>query len=441
VGAEITICDGSPWIFESTCIVPSRDNVPTTASAPLTATICDNSSGIYVYVKVHNTGDVPLGPVCGVGPWSAPSPALSDQRPSPSPTEVIVPIVGVPYELRLKAAGDTSGDILKNTSTGAGVNVGNCLSGRRAWGLSPDKHFLAFVYGPTANANDWQLKVVALEGARDINNVGLIDLTPMLTYPSGTGHETYTAGWSKADFLWVGSQAVFTKGTTAPTTVRRALSCFRIPGNPSWGTAVDQETGTWLYLASPCGSRLAYLKTSVAAPIMFMSTETSGNEQPETGGVPGSPPSTAGTPPISPSITTVAHLASGVSVNLGSGAPVLIDDPDLTAWRGGLQVVADRLPLSTSPSGPTNQPIGIAAGPVLLPTETAWLQFPPPVWTNFGQEHWCLVAQGFQPSVGIPRTWNSSGTPGTFPIGDANSAQRNITIVTHSPTGGTSACP
>jgi hypothetical protein len=421
--AEMTIADGAPAIWDSQAIIPSLQNLFWPTSQPPTATLCDDATGVFVYVQVTNTGDP--SPACPVGQWAPPVDLTGLQ---PNGDQLNIPI-GTTYHLDLIASGDQL-----VSATGASVTLGTSPCQRRAWGVSPDGHFLAYVFGPTANNHDWTLRVVALDGATDANDQPIAPRTIVLTYGGAPPFETYQSVWDNHSFGWIGSDGVFAHGTNAAgTLLLRAIARFRISGGPTLSSSVAVGGTAWVYLASPCGSQIAYLHPAAATTrqIQFYGTRTISADYASVGGV----PTGVSTNDASPTITTVSHTANGVSVNPGTGGPISIDDPDLTATPGGLRVVADRLPLGTSLTGLTRQPIGIAAGPPLAPGVSAWIQMPQASWDNFGEEHWCLVAQAFQPNLGIARTWFGSGA---FPIFDANSAQRNITI--HS-RGTISACP
>ena len=421
MASEMTIADGMSEIWESQAIIPSLQDLFWPTIQPSAATLCDDASGVFVYVQVTNTGDP--SPACPVGQW-APPVDLTGLQPNGDATVS----VGT-WQLAMAAAGDQL-----ISPTGASVTLGTSPCQRRAWGVSPDGHFLAYVFGPTANNHDWTLRVVALDGATDVDDLPIAPRTIVLTYGAAPAFETYQGVWDNHSFGWIGSDGVFAHGTNASgTLLLRAIARFRIPGGPTLPSSTAVGGTAWVYLASPCGSQIAYLHPAAGATrqIQWYATRTVTADKATVGGV----DTFVNTTDASPTITTVTHTANGVSVNPGSGGPITIDDPDLTATPGGLRVVADRLPLGTSLVGLTRQPIGIAAGPPLAAGASAWIQLPQAGWDNFGEEHWCLVAQAYQPNLGIGRTWFGTGA---FPIFDANSAQRNITIYSR---GTISACP
>src|SRR4051812_19156981 len=58
--AALRIADGNP-IWLSLAIVPSKDTVVSPGSSPTIATVQVNSTGVFTYVKVENTGTLDLG--------------------------------------------------------------------------------------------------------------------------------------------------------------------------------------------------------------------------------------------------------------------------------------------------------------------------------------------------------------------------------------------
>ncbi|MDQ3381505.1 MAG: hypothetical protein M3546_14515 [Actinomycetota bacterium] len=154
MAADLRIVDGNP-VWASQAIVPSRDTVVSPSSRPALAAVSVNSSGVFVYVKVDNTGTVDLG-TCTCGPalpaaWGLPT------------------FFGGFLASTTAAQSQAQGGFTFNVSplgdsiSGPGVNFsfGLSASGRRAWAWSPDGRMFAYAGSP--NGNDWFLTIVALQ--------------------------------------------------------------------------------------------------------------------------------------------------------------------------------------------------------------------------------------------------------------------------------------
>jgi hypothetical protein len=418
----VAIQHGAP-IWASPAIVPSRDTVVSPTIGPTLAAITVTSTGIFVYVKVDNTGDQDVG--CPTGLWAAPV-ALSGFLASGTASPAAV------GGFRFTAA--AGGDTLRNEASGAVVTLGNPASGRRAWGWSsPGNHFFAYAYGPSASGTDWRLKVFALNGATRIDGGAIAPGTKVLEYPASMATPIqYSAPWTANNFRWIQGEAILCFGTPASGTgISRAVACFRTAAGTTYPELVPAGL-TWLYRASPCGSRIAFM-AQVTPPatraITFVSTETGAVTSARINNV-ATPVSTDGQ---TPTITTNAHTARGVAINPGSGATIFVDDPDGTAATRGLEVRVDRVKASTLPSANLGVlPVGSAAGGPIPPGGFAWVQVPNTTgWSNQGETHWCLLAQAYSVSTAIPQPWHGDvASPPPFPANLPNCAQRNIHITT-----------
>jgi hypothetical protein len=190
----------------------------------------------------------------------------------------------------------------------------------------------------------------------------------------------------------------------------------------------------YTFLASPCsgvvaivpkilnasaGSRNAFLISTATALVTPFKTNNS--------------PTSVSIVGANPSITTQAHAALGVRVNIGNGTIVAVDDPDCTFVGGGIRVTIDRVKASTLPSANLGVvSVGMASMVGSLPrTRSAWVQVVNSNgWANQGERHWCLLAQAYTADgTTITRPWNGqAASPPAFPLALVNCAQRNIEI-------------
>jgi hypothetical protein len=433
--ASIEIADGSP-IWLSPSIIPSRDLSATTVSGPVWATPAQGSTDVFVYVKVENATADEVGSSCPIGQWSEPVAPLTQL----ATTGIEKTDSKHGYTFSALAAGDK---IVRDTPLVAGgslpgVSFGFPASGRRVWGWSQDGHFFAYAYGPIAgDVQSWRLKVVTLDGAVRADGTPLTLLTvldhPALADPPIRYDHTFIL----ADFNWIGSEGLFTRGTVpAPPTgtahIVRVVACFKAAPTPRAVETQVTAGGQWRYRASPCGSQIAYMEESPASAqeIVWVSTRTGSTTQSRDRNI-ARPVQTDG---ATPTITTLAHTSRGVVVQTGSAGPIKIDDPDGTA-RGGLEV---RVEASTLPDAHLGVlPVGAAAvGPISTASVNgpwSWAQVPNDVgWDRQSESHWCLLAQAYSPEHGIPIAWNPlelTDPTDPFPAQALlNCAQRNIDI-------------
>ena len=422
-------------IWNSPSIIPSTAQLGSTATAPAWADPHSSPAAgaprVDVYVRVTNTGADEVA--CPTGLWLDPADftgiVLANAAPQTDSQHG--------WTFTASMAGDTL------TRSGVTVSMPLTTSGRKCWGWSPDGHFFALAYEPSAGAGrNWHLVVVSLQGATRIDGTLLMPGAIVAQHPTtATASVAYNAPFDRTIFGWVGSSAIFTHGVDpAGTNDTRYLLCFRTH-DPATGTprppvidAVPAGT-TWRYRASPCGSRLAILRPTTAAAeqdITWLSTETAGPVAARQGGVAVSVTTNGG----APTITTNAHTALGVSVFQGSGAPTLIDDPDDTRVFGGLTVHVDRVKASTLPSANLGvRLIGAGIAGVIPQGQSRWVQVPNRVgWNDEGESHWCLLAQGYDETAGIQRAWDGqAATPPPFPaqapaVGNERCTQKNIHI-------------
>lgn len=437
--ASIKIEHGSPlWLSPS--IIPSKDLSATTAAGPLWATPSQGSTDVFVYVKVENVGAEDVGTTCPIGQWATPTSPLTGF--TTAGVDADDPQHG--YTFHARSAGDR---IERDTPFVAGgplpgVSLATPATGRRVWGFSPDGHFFAYAYGPTAgDTQAWRLRIVALDGAIRANGAPIAPLT-VLDYPDASAIPIrYDHVFVKADFNWIGSEGLFSAGTVpvlGPVAehINRVVACFKAA--PAAAAVETQHIGgQWRYHASPCGSQIAFMEVSPASAteIVWVSTLRGATTQSRQLNI-AHAVSTDGPNPI---ITTVTRTSRGVSVDTGSAGIDWIDDPDGTAARGGLEVRVDRVKASTLPDAHLGVlPVGAAAagpltgGSVSSPT-WSWVQVPNKVgWDRELESHWCLLAQAYSPSHGIPVAWNpleELNPTQAFPAQtQPNCAQRNIDI-------------
>lgn len=410
--ASIEIPDGVPYIWDSQSIRPSTSTSPWPTSPPTVATIHYNSTDIYVYVEVVNTSNPAEIVGCPVGPWNPPPPLSGFV--GVSLTDVTATNNGWLFTAPVNGA-----DTLVKGGVGA-FTFANPPSRDRAWGWSPDGRFFAYVFGPTAGDNkSCVMRVYALDGATRFDGSALTPGTKLVEYPL-TGTMKLAADFDNATFHWVGSNGLIAIGALASGgSLLRALASFR-NATPGTYPHLAVATPNVQHLVSPCGSTIAYVEPS-GARVTWVSTVTGGlrESQVDTGDMP------VDTSGPSPSIETIKHTARGVEVR-GSGAPFLVDDPDHTADFNGLDVIVHRMNLGTVLAGAAAITVGRAGGPRIAAGASAWIQIPKPNnWANNGTEHWCLVAQAYQLSLGITQAWSGTGWA-DLTVGRV--AQRNIEI-------------
>ena len=122
--AKLLIKDGNP-IWLSASIVPSKDLMVSPGSSPSLAAINVNSTDVFVYVKVENTGTVDLGgcTCSAIGAWAAPvlfQNFLGNLTTTKTQTQG-----GVTF------TATSLGDSI--SGSGINFNFGLSASGRRAW--------------------------------------------------------------------------------------------------------------------------------------------------------------------------------------------------------------------------------------------------------------------------------------------------------------------
>jgi hypothetical protein len=423
--AKLRIQDGNPvWLSGS--IVPSKDLAVSPNSSPNLATIHVNSTDVFVYVKVENTGTVDLGTcTCtATGAWAAPqffAGFLGNTTATTTQTQG-----GVTF----------SASSINDTLSGSGINVqfGSVASGRRAWAWSPDGRYFAYVASP--NGPDWSLTIVALQSITRSNGT---TVAKGQTAASGNGIFAGTNAaqwWNNANFGWAGSHSVFSAGAYAGGPgLSLSLICPEAPSPGTWGDLLPSFPGQvdWAFLVSPCGTMVAFAPkrlTTTAPPQDFfqISTETAAQTPFRKNNAATSVSSTG----ANVSLTTTAHAANGVTINTGNGTTVTVDDPDCTAVGGSITVRVDRVKASTLPTANLGVlPVGTATLGVLKVGKSAWVQVPNQNgWANQSEPHWCLLAQAYTADgTTVPRAWDGqAASPPPFPLALDNCAQRNVQI-------------
>jgi hypothetical protein len=455
LAAIVEIQDGNP-VWLSSSIVPSRDQVATTAMPPSFAAPTVNATDIFVYVKVDNpVGSVDLG-VCActqAGRWAdavafGAAGTLGGAYGSANPFTAPGP---GGFSIRFDTM---NGDKLwLGTSSFALNTVTPSPALQRAWAFSSDGRFLAYVVSVNQTApgapSAWLLKVFALQAFARADGTVVALGNAIVSKQSST---SWT--WTANNFRWVGSSAVLASGPGDPDKptgppagtwqMEWNLLCPSAPAAsnvwsvispaPTFPSGPGGALDKWLYLVSPCESVIAFapnLSSNARCVFVLVSLSTA---QP----IPfrrDNVPTAVTAVPVHPVISTNQHTANGVSINLGDGITanfVTVDDPDCTAVAQTVQVAVDRVKASTLPTANLGVlAVGQAsAGP--LPVGTSkWVQVPNGMgWANQGEEHWCLLAQAFTlDETTIPRPWNGQApSPPPFPLTDDNCAQRNIMI-------------
>ncbi|MEK6225533.1 MAG: hypothetical protein AABM40_04475 [Chloroflexota bacterium] len=424
--ADLRIADGNPiWLSQS--IVPSKDTVISPGQSPSAATPNVNSTDVFTYIKVENTGNVDLGACACAAAVPAPWPTvvlfanfLANPNASTSQTQS-----GVTFTV------SNFGDSL--SGTGINFSFGLSASGKRAWAWSPDSRFFAYVGSP--NGNDWYLTVVALQNVTRSNGTVINKGQAAVT---GNGLFAGPPYWTNANFGWAGSKAVAAAGAYAGGGgIVRMVACPEAPSPNTYGDLIPDMPGQvdWTQLSSPCGSVFAFVPRVLQAAvgsrdIMLISTATAQVVSFRKNNV----PTSVGISGANPSITTNQHAANGVHVITG-GSPVDVDDPDCTTVGGGIAVIVDRVKASTLPSANLGVlGVGSATLGVLLIGQNRWVQVPnsnASGWSNQGEQHWCLLGQAYTSDGStIPRPWNGqAASPPPFPVNNNNCAQRNIQIL------------
>jgi hypothetical protein len=420
VVARLQIQDGSP-VWASAAIVPSRDTVVSPASSPSLATINVGSTGIFVYAKVDNIGDVDLG-ACNCSPVPAPWPVptffanfFANASGGTIMTQGSVTFNASPL-----------GDSLSGSVS---HSFGLSASGRRAWAWSPDGRLFAYVGSP--NGNDWFLTIVPLVAFTRANGTTVA--------AGGTALQAnglFSGPFTNANFAWAGSLAVIAAGQSPAGGLGLTVACPASPGGASYGDLIPLFAGQvdYTFLASPCGGVVAIvpkiLNSSAGSRDAFqISTATAGTVPFKSNGMITSVTIVG----PNPAIRTINHAARGVQVNTGSGATVDVDDPDCTFVGGGVRVTVDRVKASTLPSANLGV-VPVGTGSVvgsLLRSRSAWAQVVNSNgWANASEKHWCLLAQAYTADgTTIPRPWNGqAASPPPFPVSLVNCAQRNIEI-------------
>lgn len=424
--AKLRIQDGNP-VWLSTSIVPSRDTVVSPNSSPSLATVQVNSSNVFIYVKVENTGTVDLGAcTCtNTGAWTLPGFFQGFLANPSAPTQTQTQ-AGVTF------TASPSGDSL--SGTGISHSFGFSASGRRAWEWSPDGRFFAYV--SSANGPDWTLNIIALQNYTRSNG-STVSKGQIAVSASGVfaGSNAFQY-WNNGNFGWTGSRAVMASGAyVGGSGFTVSLACPEAPYPGVWGNLFPNFPGQvdWAFLASPCGSAVAFapkrLTSSAPPQDFFLISTTTASQTPFRKN---NAPTSIGSAGANVSITTNAHTANGVTVNTGNGTTVTVDDPDCTLVGDGITVRVDRVKASTLPSANLGVlPIGVGVLGKLLVGKSAWVQVPNQNgWANQSEKHWCLLAQAYTvDGTTVARPWNGQATnPPPFPIGNENCAQRNIEI-------------
>lgn len=423
--AKLRIQDGNP-VWLSASIVPSKDTVVSPNSSPSLATIQVNSSDVFVYVKVENTGTLDLG-VCtctNTGAWTLPTffqGFLANPIATTSQTQA-----GVTF----------SASAMGDSLSGGGINFqfGLSASGRRAWAWSPDGRFFAYVSSP--NGPDWYLTIIALQNITRSDGSTVLKSQVAVTASGLFPGSNPLQYWTNSNFGWTGSKAVIASGAYAGGSgFTVSLACPEAPSPNVWGNLFPTFPGQveWAFLVSPCGSVVAFapkrlVSTAPPQDFFLISTATATQTQFRKNNAPTSISSTG----ANVSITTTVHTANGVTVNTGNGTTVTVDDPDCTLVGGGITVRVDRVKASTLPSANLGVlPIGTALLGKLQVGKNSWVQIPNQNgWANQSEKHWCLLAQAYTvDGTTVPRPWNGQATnPPPFPIVGENCAQRNIEI-------------
>ena len=417
------IKDGVPNLWDSDSIRPSTDTVLSPTGPAPVLKFKYNASGIYVYVKVESNTAAAIG--CPTGLWKPPAPMNGFLNTA----------AGTAFNTSNNGqwtfTAGSGGDFLQNTVVPAHKkSLGLPNSFCRAWGWSPDQKFFAYAFGPTTgNAKAWRVAVFALDDAMRADGTRIVPTTnDYLGFSLYIPTVTFSAAFSEKNFGWVGSSGFFGTGLdTAGNDFRVVLSLRTAAMTPV------EDSGAvgsgWLHVASPCGGQLACL------PKVPLGGTPIGAKWISTVEPPGvvfahilGASVTVKTDGMNPSVTTDAHTAKGVTFNPGSGGPTKIDDPDDTEKLGGLTVKVDRIQASTWLLNQYVQPVGLSVAPELTAVgQTAWVQIPPPAnWSNNSDDHWCIVAQAYDPAHGVPRLWPDTGP--VFPTDKDRCAQRNVTI-------------
>lgn len=424
MAANLEIKDGNP-IWLSTSIMPSTDTVVSPSSSPSLATIHVNSANVFTYVNVKNVGTFDLGTCnCATGLW-----------PGVTNFQGFFANVNGSFSQTLSGVTFSATPAGDSISSSGGVNFlfGLSTSGRRAWALSPDGRFFAYVGSP--NGNDWYLTIIALQNITRSNNT-VINKGQIAA--SSNGIFAGPPFWNNINFGWAGSSGVMASGQYAGGNgIVRALTCpLATTANKTFGELVPSFPGQidWVYLVSPCGSVVAFvpkiLGTGNPTDMYIISTTTALQIDIKTNNIKTSV-QMAGS---NPSIKTLQHAANGVQINLGNGTLFLVDDPDCTFIGGGITVTVDRVKASTLPSGNLGV-MSVGNGQVgqLAVGKNYWVQVPntnPSGWGNQSEKHWCLLAQAYTDDLAtVPRPWNGQSNPPAFPISKINCAQRNIEIL------------
>jgi hypothetical protein len=293
---------------------------------------------------------------------------------------------------------------------------------------------------PITASSDWKLSIFALQTFTD--SEGTV-FSPGDEIVSQSG-AVWT--WTNFFFRWAGSNAVLALGPNYPDQPLQLNNadilewyalCPSAPANSKvWHMFAPHKNGTigtlssWSYVFSPCESFVAFMGHMAAqgqADIVLLSTEQGTTAQFRINNV----PTTIATNGPSPSITTAAHTARGVTIKLGDGmvtSTIQVDDPECTALPDTVQVAVDRVRASTLPTANLGvMSVGQAsAGPLSVTDPPKWVQVPNQnmnLWANSGEQHWCLLAQAFTADVD-----GQAVSPPPFPNADENCAQRNIMI-------------
>jgi hypothetical protein len=422
MAAELTIADGNPvWLSPS--IVPSTDTVVSPSSSPNLAVVHVNSTDVFVYVKVENTGTLDIG-VCGctaTGAWPLGVVFTGFQ------TNVLASMTDTQGAFTF-TTNPLSGDAL---SGGVNVTLGP-TSNRRAWGWSPDGRMFAYI--ATTGGNEWHLRVVALQAITRSDGTTVMPGQFVVDGVSGT----FSAAWTNSQFRWGASQAVIVSGPSLTANfVDLKIACPEAPAISNVHAAsLDTHGGNVAYdvRVSPCAARLTVLPKILNAAAGTVDATMVSTADAQVKPFKKNNATTAVTiVGANPSITTNAHNANGVRVDTGAGATIDVDDPECTAVGGSVMVHVDRVKASTLPTGNLGVvAVGTASAGALAQGQSLWVQVANTNgWNNQGETHWCLLAQAYTSDGAIIASpWDGqAASPPAFPLSAVNCAQRNVDIV------------
>lgn len=427
---EITIRDGSPYVWNSASIVPSNDSMLPT-SPPVNPVPVDpvvtNEANVYVYVE--NTGTTDFGDcTCATGNWVAP-PAFGGFS-----SNQVVPATALGGGLTFSAS--AFGGSLTNGADTITMSFGSTLisATAHAWALNGDKTLFAYAATTTANPTtaasvDWWIWITKVDA-------GAFTGSPTL---NRIATDTLDTAFVAALFGWAGTGVVIQGPSTLAGGLKVTLAALPM-ASISFPLPINMGTGLtgWIVVASPCGSAVAMApqkSSATATPdpdfiLALTATASSGafkqNGVPVATGIAGLLHSDG----PNPSFKTVNHHALGVQIDTGGGVAssmVTVDDPDCTFLGGGVTVRVTRVQSTSIPSsGMGLMDVGMASLGTVNSGAAAWVKVPVTTsWQNMGSSgHWCLLAEGYNKVTIQPWDEVSDYSVGSF----LNRAQRNIQI-------------